>query len=197
MTLRDQVMAIIRGIKDPGTAADLILTLVPKALGRMGGRPLKSGDDGHQQSRHQKGLETPSQPLLAISSSGSDLDPSASEADPDPDLSKQDPVRRDRESNVKTPFDEFWEKYPKRVGKAEARRAWERRKPPLPKCLETLAWQVKSSQWQAGYIPNPATWINQGRWEDEPMAANGHSTREIRGMEAAALFVEDGNARRR
>ena len=41
------------------------------------------------------------------------------------------------------------------------------------KMLSTLGWQAKSVQWQRNggqYIPNPATWLNQGRWDDKPSA---------------------------
>jgi len=65
-------------------------------------------------------------------------------------------------------FLEFWGLYPKHVGKADALRAWRRRRPPITRVRATLAWQVKSKQWLEGFIPNPATYINQGRWEDEP-----------------------------
>ena len=42
--------------------------------------------------------------------------------------------------------------------------------------ITSLERQKASDQWQreAGrYIPNPLTWINQGRWDDEPMEAPG------------------------
>jgi hypothetical protein len=69
-------------------------------------------------------------------------------------------------------FLEFWAAYPLKVGKAEAARSWKRKKPPLAKCLEALAWQKKTPKWAKDkIIPNPATWVNQGRWEDEPPAS--------------------------
>ena len=36
--------------------------------------------------------------------------------------------------------------------------------------LYAIALQKNSQQWKKDngqYIPNPATWLNQGRWEDE------------------------------
>ena len=36
--------------------------------------------------------------------------------------------------------------------------------------MEALAKQKESDQWKSDsgkFIPNPATWINQRRWEDE------------------------------
>ena len=70
-------------------------------------------------------------------------------------------------------FDEFWAAYPKRVAKQPARRAFDRLKPDralLDKMLDALRWQTQSEQWTkdgARYVPNPATWLNARRWEDE------------------------------
>ena len=71
-------------------------------------------------------------------------------------------------------FDQFWSRYPRRVGKAAARTAFERacRKTTLDVMLTALDWQVKQSQWleQGGrFVPYPKTWLNQERWEDQPM----------------------------
>jgi hypothetical protein len=40
----------------------------------------------------------------------------------------------------------------------------------LQRMLEAIKEQKASDQWKRDngqYIPNPATWLNQGRWEDE------------------------------
>jgi hypothetical protein len=67
-------------------------------------------------------------------------------------------------------FDMFWMTYPKKVGKEAARKAWAKANPNLTIVLNTLSWQKESNQWfvnNGKFIPNPATWINQHRWEDE------------------------------
>ena len=70
-------------------------------------------------------------------------------------------------------FDQFWQAYPKRVAKKPARRAWDKLHVDndlLAKILAALAWQKRTDDWQRDggrYIPNPATWLNGGRWEDE------------------------------
>lgn len=69
-----------------------------------------------------------------------------------------------------TAFDAFWAAYPKKVGKGDARRAFAKVKADLGTLLSAIAAQKGSAQWarEGGrYIPNPATWLNQGRWEDE------------------------------
>jgi hypothetical protein len=71
-------------------------------------------------------------------------------------------------------FARFWEAYPKKVGKGDAERAWKKVTKPaetLGAILDALRWQCVSRQWTKDggqYIPNPATYLNQRRWEDEP-----------------------------
>ncbi|MBM4322852.1 MAG: hypothetical protein FJ115_04750 [Deltaproteobacteria bacterium] len=70
-------------------------------------------------------------------------------------------------------FDIFWEAYPKKVGKKEARESWGKIKITrelLEKMLNTIKKFTGSDQWIAEggrFIPHPATWLNQGRWDDE------------------------------
>jgi hypothetical protein len=71
-------------------------------------------------------------------------------------------------------FLSFWEAYPKKKGRDAAWKAWQKRnsdRPQINKVLASIEAQKKSSQWmkeRGQYIPHPATWINQGRWSDEP-----------------------------
>ena len=73
-------------------------------------------------------------------------------------------------------FDEFWAAYPKHVAKQPARKAWAKLKADadlLAKILAALEWQKREESWRredGRYIPNPATWLNARRWEDEPGA---------------------------
>lgn len=66
-------------------------------------------------------------------------------------------------------FERFWEAYPNKVGKKAAWRAWQKAndRPPIEEILQAVSRAQRSVQWQRGYIPNPATWINQGRWLDD------------------------------
>lgn len=70
-------------------------------------------------------------------------------------------------------FAEFWKAYPKKVGKEAARKAFMKVKPSadlLQRMLTAIQEQKQADQWRRDngqYIPNPATWLNQGRWEDE------------------------------
>lgn len=67
-------------------------------------------------------------------------------------------------------FEDFWYKYPKKIGKEAARKAWNKANPDIIKVIDAINWQRETKQWQAEdgkYIPNPATYLNQGRWMDE------------------------------
>ena len=71
-------------------------------------------------------------------------------------------------------FGEFWQAYPRKVGKLEAQRAWTKAKKhgvTVEAVLAALAWQTQSDQWTRGYVPHPSTYLNQGRWLDEPPAS--------------------------
>ena len=79
---------------------------------------------------------------------------------------KKEKRRTDKEEkNIS--FDSFWSCYPKKVGKGEARKAFSKVKVSLETLLEAIERQKRSKQWKCGYIPNPSTWLNQERWEDE------------------------------
>jgi 5-methylcytosine-specific restriction endonuclease McrA len=70
-------------------------------------------------------------------------------------------------------FAEFWKAYPRKVGKDAAAKAFAKRRPTtalLAQMLEAITRQRDSPQWirEGGqFIPHPATWINEGRWQDD------------------------------
>jgi len=77
-------------------------------------------------------------------------------------------------SNTTRAFDAFWREYPEKVGKGAARLAYS-------KALKRIGTQnaeavilegvraanEQSDKWRRGIVPNPATWLNQDRWNDE------------------------------
>ena len=86
-------------------------------------------------------------------------------------------VTRTREAD----FDAFWSAYPRKVGKAAARKAFSRVSVPLETLLSAVERQKSGGQWTRDggqYIPNPATWLNQGRWDDEvgPQSTGSNTT---------------------
>jgi len=70
-------------------------------------------------------------------------------------------------------FDQFWLLYPKKVGKGAARKVWQKLHPSKElqeRIQKSILQQSKSDQWQkekGQFVPNPATWLNQDRWDDE------------------------------
>ena len=90
----------------------------------------------------------------------------------EPNRSAGDPPLHERR------FAEFWLAYPKKVGKASCLKAWMKLKPSaelFERIMAALTSQKASEQWQregGRFIPNPLTWINQGRWDDEPVGAS-------------------------
>ena len=66
-------------------------------------------------------------------------------------------------------FDAFWIAYPKKVAKEDAISAWKKIKMDdliFAKMLKAIKDQ-KLSETEKQFIPNPATWLNAKRWEDE------------------------------
>lgn len=76
-------------------------------------------------------------------------------------------------------FDEFWSAYPRRSGKIKAKDAFRK---VLKECdPETIIAGARAfaddPNRQEEFTPHPATWLNQGRWEDDPLPARGSSER--------------------
>jgi len=94
----------------------------------------------------------------------------------------RNPIQSESESNpnpkedARARFGVFWDAYPKKVGKGAAEKAFERcrvTKELLDRMLKAVARAKESVQWQeenGRFIPNPATWLNQRRWEDDPVS---------------------------
>ncbi len=70
-------------------------------------------------------------------------------------------------------FEEWWQHYPRKVGKPVAQRAYAKAMQGGATCAALLdglaAW---AAYWAARnepeYVPHPSTWLNQRRWEDTP-----------------------------
>lgn len=124
---------------------------------------------------------SPSRPMYSSASSDSE-----SSKDSVPSETTSSPRRAARVTeSYSADFLAFWDAYPRRVGKGAAWKVWKRERIALAPVLKALSWQVRSEAWtkDAGaFIPHPATYLNQRRWEDEPHAGNGT------GPKAAPLF---------
>jgi hypothetical protein len=98
----------------------------------------------------------PTPPLLSI--------PLISPKEKETNVSKKKVPHTDAE------FDQFWAAYPRKVCKKAARKSFEKVDVPLETILTALEQHKKSAQWnkdKGQFIPHPATWLNNARWEDE------------------------------
>ena len=105
------------------------------------------------------------------------------------------------EKNVKeeiytSNFLDFWNAYPRKIGKGKAFESYQKIKQPRPSLkiiLDAIEIQNKTDQWKdTSFIPHPATWINQRRWEDEITPVNNTDkikTKTDREKEDKELFA--------
>ena len=70
-----------------------------------------------------------------------------------------------------TQFCRFWNAFPLRVSKKEARKAWADLNPDpvlVDRMVATLEWQAPLWARQGYGTPYPASWLRAERWTDEP-----------------------------
>jgi len=101
------------------------------------------------------------------------------EQNPTPSSSSSSSSSKDKEKVCKKKdqthplFQQFWDLYPRKVAKPQAEKSFKKINPDetqLNVILSSLEKHKKSQQWtkdSGEYIPHPATWLNQRRWEDE------------------------------
>jgi len=68
-------------------------------------------------------------------------------------------------------FEDFWKEYPRKVAKKSAEKAWNKLTDiEQTKALNAITQHVKywkTKETEHEFIPHPATWLNQARFEDE------------------------------
>ena len=102
--------------------------------------------------------------------------------DKDTDTDKEDipPTpqggREGKASKLPKGFDAFWAAYPRKEGKLAAAKAFEKAVKVVgtPDAIERLtqaaeAYAKANASKDPQYIAHPTTWLNQGRWEDQPL----------------------------
>ena len=75
-------------------------------------------------------------------------------------------------------FELFWSSYPKRVSKSSAQKSWQKLSPSVEltqQIVSAVNDRKKTKDWLKDggqYIPLPATFLNNRRWEDEVVGKN-------------------------
>jgi len=139
--------------------------------------------DKHQQQRAQKAKHPkpdersgePQKSLTIILHQLKSDDINGKQVKSDVPVIQSNPIQSETESNPNTDglFDVFWKEYPKKQAKPAAERAFQRANPSqeiLDRMIKVIQASRKTEGWQeknGKYIPQPATWLNQRRWEDE------------------------------
>lgn len=95
---------------------------------------------------------------------------------------KESKERKKEKNTIYTePFLAFFNAYPKRVGKKQAFTIWQRKG--LDSKVEDISAFIQKAkttrQWLEGYVPNPTTFLNGDRWEDDVGAYNRVSNLNI------------------
>jgi DNA-binding transcriptional regulator YhcF (GntR family) len=104
--------------------------------------------------------DTLSSPVTTAISTGDDLTITT----------KREPKEQELLNDISTKFDQFWEVYPRKVGKGKARQAFEKA---LEKTdIDTILAGVQAYVHHEGYndmefIAHPTSWLNGERWDDE------------------------------
>ena len=147
--------------------------------GSKGGRPIKNDsnelNDNPENPEEPSGLfdnpENPLEPKKAVSVSVS-VSGIVSAIGKEKDL-LSDSTESDHggKGDYPEPFLKFWKAYPKKEGIAAAFKAYQKIKAPRPTLniiIDSIETHSKTEKWKnKQYIPLPATFLNQRRWEDE------------------------------
>ena len=136
-----------------------------KINGLKGGRPKKENPVGYESqpkktlTNNHKPITNNQEPITILTSNKKTL------------AQKQEVITK-----IEAEFNEWYEKYPRKVSKQKAKQSYLKLKPNLKTLLKALSWQIKSDEWQDAngkFIPHPSTYLNQQRWEDEKALTSG------------------------
>lgn len=108
----------------------------------------------------------------------------------------RNPIQSESESNpnpirdYEADFDRFWQVYPKKDSKTAAKRAFAKVKAPVETLIAAVQRQKQLPQWKKDggqYIPNPATWLNQERWEDQGVVVTPNGDQQLGELERESI----------
>lgn len=153
--------------------------------GRRGGRPQKASESREKPEKANESREKPTK------------------ANESPKTKTE--TKTETETKTKTRdnaragmFDRFWSAYPRKTAKPTAQTAFAKLNPDeqlLQVMLTAIEKQKASPQWTRDggqFIPHPATWLNQRRWEDETPKASAGRTVPAQQYTQREYHEEDG-----
>lgn len=118
----------------------------------------------------------------------------------EPALNQIEPVHAPAfEQGVSRFFLQFWSVYPRKQGKKEALRIYQKLKPNQEfqdRILHAVHEQKASEQWtkdEGQFIPLPKTWLNRGSWDDEPVHAPVQNRFGRTSSKVFERFIERGS----
>jgi len=132
--------------------------------------------------KHQLGLRKEKEAQSQIPPITPELGRSKDGVTPAQEKRKEKKIKRkegiSKKESIKNNFIIFWEAYPRKIAKIKAEGAFEKINPDetlLAIMIESINRSKSSRDWQKSegqYIPYPASWLNNKRWEDkEPVRA--------------------------
>lgn len=157
--------------------------------------------DKHQRVRaKQSKYPAPESTCCQMSASRGQMSANDSETLTNAPVIQSNPIQSESKSESNTrdaQFELFWDAYPRKVGKIAAKKAFLKTSEEIfPDILRAIEEQKLLPQWQKNdgeFIPYPATWLNQGRWEDDVNGNLGQIAEECTNRAWNISYDIDGN----
>jgi hypothetical protein len=180
------IAALIRSMAEAGAPAEAIalaVEAVEAAEGKDAARR-EAARDKKRRQRLAKGDGPGTVPGHGGDKSGQPLSPALSPQTPQTHPHTRESISTQaRDAREEPAFGRFWTAYPRREGKAAARKAFAkawRKLPPFDEEQILIGGleRAKAGWGDAQFIPHAATWLNGERWNDEAPQVIDLSTRK-------------------
>lgn len=148
----------------------------PGSVGDKAPRKQRSTNEGAKSEQCTIDAQTPNEQCSSTETQGpmewckgKDISSLRSDVPPNP--------HRDDRQKRADEFAEFWTAYPRHVGKDAARKAHTKARTRATQAEIMLGLSRQVDVWpdrksdRAQFIPYPATWLNNGGWQDDPLAS--------------------------
>ena len=162
----DQADSLIQSLLDAGLLEEAGQFLTPH---NWAARQYVDATNAQRQQRFRDKKRTQNEDVTN-SNAVTSVTITALDTDTDTDTdSEKKKIKNTRSPKLaETSFSEFWNLYPRKTAKGAAEKAW--LKAIQQADAQTILAGLRSSKFSSDpqYIPHPATWLSQRRWEDTP-----------------------------